>query len=167
MSKSNWQSSPEVVGSVEAFKVVFVVEHHGIGFMAVASGTACLLEVGFDGRGDVEMDDKAYIGFVNPHAEGIGGHHDRCLSFYPAQLCNVAFLGTETGVIVGGGDAVGHKELCYLSGATAVAYIHDAAAAGVVRYPQQAAFFVSFAEDHVGKVGTAETGLVEFMAGTE
>ena len=39
----------EFVRGVEAFYVVFVVEHHGIGFLSVAAGTSCLLKVGFDG----------------------------------------------------------------------------------------------------------------------
>ena len=87
-----------------------VVEEHTEGGIAISPCSPCFLIVGFERIGQVVVDDKAYIGFIDTHTESIGADHDadsvvRCLgsfvliplsisasgllSIIPAPLCIV------------------------------------------------------------------------------
>ena len=113
------------------------------------------------------MDDKAYIGLVYAHAEGVGGHNDGCFPFHPPHLGYVAFFGLHTGMVIGGGDAVSCKGVRHLECATPVAHIDYPAAAGVAGNTQHAPLLVLLAKHHVGKIGTVETGLVHMLFSPE
>jgi hypothetical protein len=44
--------------------------------LSVSACSACLLIIGLKTLGHIVVNDKAHIGLVNAHAEGIGGNHD-------------------------------------------------------------------------------------------
>ncbi len=60
-----------------AFDVIGNVEQHAMRRRPVASGPPGFLQVVFQRTGDVGMDDKTDIGFVDSHAEGVGRGDDR------------------------------------------------------------------------------------------
>ena len=85
------------------FAVVgIVIEQYGIGFLSVATSTACLLEISLDTIRTVDMDDHADIGFVDTHTEGIRSDHHAGLIVLPGELSLVFGSGFESGVIEGG-----------------------------------------------------------------
>jgi len=53
------------------------------------------------------MDDGAYIGFVDSHAEGNGGHDDLQLTGQELPLCLFAHLGWKAGVVRSGREVSG------------------------------------------------------------
>lgn len=78
------------------------------------------------------MYDKAYVGFVDAHAEGDGGDDDVDFFFEEGVLVVAAGLGVHAGVVGAGFDVVGFEdggELFYFFAGQAVDY---AALAGVV-----------------------------------
>ena len=86
----------------ETFPVVVVVEHHGISFLAVASSTSCFLEVCFEAGGTVFVYHQSHVGFVDAHAEGVGGHHGSDVASLPCFLPLVFVHVVESGVIGSG-----------------------------------------------------------------
>ena len=84
--------------------VTVVIEQHRVRAFAVTSCTACLLEIGLDAVWAVDMDNQPYIGFVDAHTEGVGGHHHADPAFLPSLLPFIFHTRVETGVIERGGD---------------------------------------------------------------
>ena len=72
-----------------------VVEKNTKGGIAISPCSPCFLIVGFERIGQVVVDDKAYIGFIDTHTESIGADHDAdsgvwCLGSFvliPLFLC--------------------------------------------------------------------------------
>ena len=87
------------------------VEEHGARGLAVASGAADLLVVGFDAAGKRGVDDGADVGFVDAHAEGDGGDDDLELAGEEVALDAFAHAGFETGVIGGGACRRGRRRV--------------------------------------------------------
>ena len=85
------------------------VEQDAAGGTAVAPRPARLLVVAFQVLGHVVVDHKADVGFVDAHAEGVGGHHDPGLVVNKALLAPAALAVLHSGVIPGGGDALGQQ----------------------------------------------------------
>ena len=52
-----------------------------------------------------------YVGFVDAHAEGVGGYYDACVAFGPLFLFAVFVFGGYAGVEEVGGYTVGVEEL--------------------------------------------------------
>ena len=89
---------------VEFAMVGIVVEQHSIGFPAIASGTASLLEIGFEGVWTVDVDDQSHIGLVDTHAECICGYHHTYLVFLPVALSLILDSCIEASVVEGSAD---------------------------------------------------------------
>ena len=62
------------------------VEQHALRRLAVATGAAGLLVVGFERPRQVEVDDRADVGLVDAHAEGVGGDDDLGLAAHEPVL---------------------------------------------------------------------------------
>ena len=69
-----------------ALNVVLGVEQHAAGILTVASGAAGLLQVVLQGAGDVGVNDQPHVGFVDAHAEGVGGDDGPDVAPYEALL---------------------------------------------------------------------------------
>ena len=89
----------------ELAMVTFIIEQHGISFLAVASGASCFLEIGLDAVRTVDVDDQTHIGLVDAHAESICCHHHTDLVLLPGILSLILDSSVETGMIEGGTDA--------------------------------------------------------------
>ena len=83
-----------------------VVDEDGIGKFTVSSGTSRFLEVGFYAVRYVKVENQSDIGFVDSHAEGIGGDHDAGSVFLPGALDGLSCQCRETCVIVKCGDSL-------------------------------------------------------------
>ena len=59
-----------------AFDIVGDVEQHAMCRRPVTPGPSGLLQIIFQRAGDVGMNDKAHVGFVDAHAEGVGRGDD-------------------------------------------------------------------------------------------
>ena len=60
-------------------RIRVAVKEDAFGRVAVAAGAPALLVVPLEAAGEVVMDDKADVGFVDTHSEGDGGDDDACL----------------------------------------------------------------------------------------
>ena len=79
-------------------------EQAAMGLFPVPPGAARLLVVAFDIFRHMVMQHKADIGFVDPHAKGIGDHHDPGPVIDEVLLVLFPFPIREPGMIAGGGD---------------------------------------------------------------
>ena len=129
-----------------------VVEQDGIGLEAVTTGTAGLLEIGLDTVGTVDVDDESYVGLVDAHAEGVGGHHHAGLTLLPGLLSFILHGGIETGVVEGGGDARLGEYFGNLLGAPSAAGIDDGGAFHAVEDVDEFFALVGGIAHDVGKV---------------
>ena len=97
---------------------------HGERLLAVASASPGFLIVFFERWGQVVVHHQAHIGFVNAHAEGVGGYHDSHFATLPSVLAHLFVLGVEAGV-VGFGRYAGVGEECgEFAGAASRAHIY-------------------------------------------
>ena len=145
---------------VEGGLVALAEEQHGEGLLSVASGTSCLLEVSLGRVGHIHMDHDAHVGFVDAHAEGIGGHHHPMLVLYPALLSLVLHVVVQSGMIEGGSDSLLGEQLGHLAGASAVAGIDDGRAFCLPQDVQKFFLLVLRRTDDVGQVLPFEAHLV-------
>ena len=76
-----------------------VEEHFAGGRLAVASGAASFLVVGFDGAGDFEVYHEANVRPVDAHAECVGGNGDVGFPADELFLHAVACIGVHTSVV--------------------------------------------------------------------
>ena len=107
-------------------KLVFwVVEQDGVRRVAVASCSSSLLEIGFDGVGQVVVDDESHVGLVDAHAECVGCHHHAAAVLGPVGLSKVALGSRESCMIVLSRDAVRLQQLRQLCGQSPTARIDD------------------------------------------
>ena len=83
----------------ESQNILIAVKSDAGTIAAVAAGAAGLLVVIFNTFGDIEVDDKAYIRLVDPHAKGDGSDDDIDLFHEEIILGLVACLGIETSMI--------------------------------------------------------------------
>ena len=74
------------------------------------------------------MDDEAYVGFVDTHAEGVGGYHHSDLITLPRLLALILDGGIQTGMVEGGGDACLIEQVSKLLGAFPATGIDDGGA---------------------------------------
>ncbi len=65
----------------------------------VAAGAAGFLVVGFEGPRHVEVDHRANVGLVDPHAEGVGGDDDVGLALHEPLLRDGALLAADPRVV--------------------------------------------------------------------
>ena len=61
----------------------------------------------------------AYVGFVDAHAEGVGGHHYADAVFFPEVTAQIFFFRIEAGVVEFGADAFASEQIGYLAAAAA------------------------------------------------
>ena len=80
-------------------------EEDRFGRCAVAAGTSGFLEIGFQGIGRIEVHHQSHIGFVDAHAEGIGGHHHAGAVLLPSFLPRTLVGGGQPRVVVERRDA--------------------------------------------------------------
>ena len=79
--------------------IVEAVEHTGFGRQSVAARAPDLLIVGFDTARNVGVEDEADVGFIDPHSEGDGRHHDHARRILEFALVHRARLRGHTRVI--------------------------------------------------------------------
>ena len=84
--------------------VGFGIEDYSIRFVSVASCTSCFLEISFGRVWQIEVDYDTYIGFVDTHAESIGGNHYTAFSCLPAMLTYILGGIIQTGMVEVGGN---------------------------------------------------------------
>ena len=92
--------------------VLVGVESHAAAFQAVAAGAACFLIIVFDAFGDIEMDDKADVGFVDTHAEGDRGYDNVDLFHQEVILRVAARSGVQAGMVGRSFDVVDDQRFC-------------------------------------------------------
>ena len=56
--------------------VLLPKQQNALGFFTVPPCPAGLLIVGFQTLGHIVVNDKGHVGFIDTHAESIGGHHN-------------------------------------------------------------------------------------------
>ena len=87
-------------------QVARVVKQDALCGHAVAPGAAGLLIIAFQVLGHVVMDHEAHVGFVNAHAECVGGDDDaHAVEQERLLVCAARFLGKAC-VVRRGGDAL-------------------------------------------------------------
>ena len=79
-----------------------VRKEDGVGRLAVATRSSCLLEVSLHAVGHVGVQNEAHIGLVDAHAERVGCHHDAYLVAPPTLLSLVLLYAVQSRMIVGG-----------------------------------------------------------------
>ena len=84
---------------MQATYVIGAPKEHGIGFLAVTSGTPGFLEIGFGTFGDIAVHHETDIWLVYSHSEGIGADHHPDSIILPGGLALVPHLGREAGVV--------------------------------------------------------------------
>ena len=83
------------------------VEQDAVRRFPVAPGAAGLLVVGFQAFWHIVVDHEGDVGFVDAHAEGVGGHHDGAAVILEILLILPTLAVLQPGVIADGFDAVG------------------------------------------------------------
>ena len=102
------------------------ISHPGVGGEPISPGATCLLVIGFEVLGQVEMGDKPHIGFVDAHAESDGRDDDDAFFLEEAVLVALAHRGVEPGVIGERAAALGTEPVCDLLDLAPREAIHDA-----------------------------------------
>ena len=131
-------------------------EQHGVAAPAVAARTAGLLIVAFERVARGVVDHEPYVGFVDPHAEGVRSYHHAHLAREPLLLPCGAFRVGHAAVVGRGRDPLVAQEVGDLFRALARADIDDARTRDVVRDAQQLSVLVLRAADAVREVGPCE-----------
>ena len=90
------------------------IQQNAVSRGPVPSGAARLLVIAFDVLGHVVVDDKADVGLVDAHAEGVGGHHDGGPVIGEVLLVLPPLGVVQSRMIAGGGKAGGAQLLAYL-----------------------------------------------------
>ena len=83
--------------------IVWRIQQQTCGRIAVATSTTCFLIVRLQATGDVVMHDESHVGFIDPHAERIGGRHDVGTSLHEDVLETTPIFGGQATVV--GNDA--------------------------------------------------------------
>ena len=89
-----------------AFHVLGSVEQHAAGRGAIAAGAPRLLQVVFQGTGDVGVNDQTHVRLVDAHAEGVGGDDHPQFPVDEPLLDGLLDLRRQTGVEVFGGNVL-------------------------------------------------------------
>ena len=113
--------------------VLLVVDEDAVGSRPVTSGASRLLIITFEVRRHVVVDDKADVGLVDAHAEGVGGHHHVCPVVEELLLVGMALLRGKAGVIARGGKTLLPQQLADVFHGFARGAIHDARLARLPR----------------------------------
>ncbi len=113
------------------------------------------------------MTDKADIRFVDPHSEGIGGHHHAYPSLFPFCLFGTPLAGIHPGVIRIGLDAVKNEKLGNILGFFPFTDIDQAAAIHTLHNTQQLPHFVLGFTDNICQVFPLERTLEYFVVFSE
>ena len=71
-----------------------------MGRFTIPPGTACFLEIGFNGIGDIHMDHKPDIRFVDPHPKCVGSNYHPGMAGHPFRLLPVAGFLLQSCMIV-------------------------------------------------------------------
>ena len=85
------------------------VGHPCIRRLSIAAGATGFLIIGFDALGQVEMRNKANVGFVDAHAERDGGSHHHAFAVDKTGLVARPYRRIQSGVIRQGIDAARAK----------------------------------------------------------
>ena len=96
--------------------------------IAIAPRSARFLIISFDRLGQARMRHKADIGFINPHAERHGGHHDHIFGGNKIMLVTFADLWIQSGMIGPHGPPSFRQRFCHPVGPCARLDIDDARA---------------------------------------
>ncbi len=86
--------------------ILKAVDHPGVGRQAVTAGTAGFLIVRLDRFGQVQVGNKAHVGFVDTHAKGDGGDHDQAFFVDEALLVKSAQFVVQPGMVGQGAVAL-------------------------------------------------------------
>ena len=111
--------------------VLLVVDENAVGSRPVTSRAPRLLIVSFEVRRHVVVDDKADVGLVDAHAEGVGGHHHVCPVVEELLLVGMALLRGKARVIARGGKTLLPQQLADVLHGLACGAVHDARLAGL------------------------------------
>ena len=106
--------------------VFLVVDEDAVGRGPVAAGAARLLIVSLQVGGHVVVDDKAHVGLVDAHAEGVGGHHHAGAVVEELVLVGAALLGGKARVVARGGEALLPEQVAHVLHGLAGGAVHDA-----------------------------------------
>ena len=117
---------------VKLLNVLLAVEGDASSFASVAAGTSGFLIVALDAFGDVVVDDKAHVGFVDAHAESDGGHDDIHLLGEEFVLVFGSHFAVQSRVVGQGFDAVDDQQLGQVFHFLACQTIDDAALVGIL-----------------------------------
>ena len=100
----------------------------------VTPGAACFLVVVLHALGHVVVDDIPHVGFVDAHAERVGGHNDRRGVVDEIVLALAAFLVGHTRVVARRGNALALQHFLHGIDIFARSAVDNAALAGVAAH---------------------------------
>ncbi len=91
---------------LQAHYILQAIDHPGICWLAITAGAAGFLIIGFDAFGQIQMDHKAYIRFIDTHTKGDGGDNNYPILAQEPLLVGLSQLGWQPGMIRQGGKAL-------------------------------------------------------------
>ena len=83
--------------------ILQTIGHPGITGQTVATGTTCLLIIGFNTFRQVQVGNETHIGLIDTHTESDGGHYNHTVLAQKTLLILLSKLRAEAGVIGQGG----------------------------------------------------------------
>ena len=140
----------------DAPSVVGGGQQQGVAAHAVAACAAGLLIVAFERIAHGVVGDEPHVGFVDAHAEGVGGDHHARPARDPLLLPQRAFGMPHAPMVGRGRYALPAQHVGDLLGAFARTDVDDARAGDVAYQAQQLPVLVVGVADAVRKVGTCE-----------
>ena len=117
---------------LQLLQVLIAVESYTLSFAAVTTSSTCLLIIAFQTLGDIIVDDKTDVGFVDTHAKSNGSHDDVDVFLQEIVLRLTAGGRVETGMIGSRLDVVGTKHGGQFLHLLARKTVDDAALAGIL-----------------------------------
>src|SRR5690606_2199248 len=132
--------------------VRLVIKQHGEGFVSVATSTAGFLKIRFKRFREVKMNNKTYIGFINPHPKGVRGYNNRTLPVHPPVLLFRANSGRQPSMIEVGRNLMKHQIAGNFLRLATISDIDNPTPLHSADHLEQTAHFVLLKKRHVGQI---------------
>ena len=144
----------------ELADILVAVVGDAAAFLAVTSGTSCLLVIALYALGDVVVDDETHVGLVDTHAEGYGSDYHVDLLHQEGVLVLRAGLGVKAGMVGARLYVVDTQQFGKLLDLLAAEAVDDAGLAGILLdVSDDVLLRIDLVADLVEKVGTVERRL--------
>ena len=108
------------------------IQQNAVGFLTVSSRAARLLVIALQVLGHIVVHHQPHVGFVNAHAEGVGGHHHSGPVKHKVLLAGAACLLLHARMVAPGLNAPVRQHSGHPLGLLASGAVHNAAVLRVV-----------------------------------